>query len=212
VFLRACPAHHRAARPRLALTRGSRHVSGGPSIHSGARFRVLQGRVAGHQHRGAVLHEADPGMTMAVQAARMALGRCAPAVQVAVLRRHGRCLAPTTATGRTAGPHAPHGVPGRIVAVVAQRLPPLTRRLTVRPRAAGRITGLRDGPSIRSSVAQRLGRVRDGAQPSGASAGHPPEVRVRRPPVCASRGRGSAAGTSPQAAAMRRPGGCRGPP
>jgi len=197
---------------RLARTRGSRHVSVGPSIHSGERFRGLQVRVEGQHQRGAFLHEADPGMTMAVKAACMAFGLFAPAFQVEVILRHVRFLAPNKETGRKAGQHAPHVWPGRIVAVVDLRLQPLTRRLTWRTRAAVRIKGMMDGPSILYSVAKRLLRVRDRAQPSVDIAGQPPEVLVRRPPFCASRWRWRAACMSPKASAMRRPGGGRGPP
>jgi hypothetical protein len=196
----------------LTLTRRSRARAVGPSIGPSERLRVCQVRVEGQPQRGAVLHEADPGMPMAVHAAFVPCGLSKPALQVEGILGQVRLFTPTKPPRGTAGHARPPGVPGRIIARAALLLHDLQRGLTLGTRATGWIERRLDHPDVLHGVAQGLVGVVDRRQPPVARARETPEALGRQPPVCAPRCRWSEACPSPQASAMRSPGGGRSAP
>lgn len=168
--------------------------------------------IEGQQQRGPLLDETDASVSLAVQAALVPCGRSQPACQVeGVLRPGGRGI-PDTETGLTARPPRAHGLPGRGTAPVPRWRERLQRGLPLGTRATGRSAGGVDRPHLRPLGLPLLLGGLPTAPPSGAGAGETGEARLRRPPLCAARGRWSAARTAPRAPAIRRPGGCHGPP
>jgi hypothetical protein len=187
-------------------------VAIGPYIRGGAWLRVHYVRVEGQQQRGAFLDEAYPGVPVAVHAALVPFGLAEPACQVEGVLGHVRVLTPDKQAGRKARHHVAPMLPGRIVARLALRLQDLKLHLTLGTRAAVGLERRLDcrhivhvGPNGRLDVVHCRQPPRDVARSTRAAL-------VSRPPLCAARCRWSEACTSSKAAAMRRPGGCKGPP
>ena len=184
----------------------------GPYIRSGAWLRVRSVRVEGHPQRGAFLDEPYPGVPVAVQAAFVPFGLAEPAFQVAGVLGHVCLLTPNTQPGGTPGPPMAQVVPDRRVARVALRRHDLQRRLTLGTGAPVGCAPRLERPHLVHVRSPGLVDVVHCRQPAGARACSPCTARMRRPPVCASTCRWSAACPSSQASARRPPGGGRGPP
>ena len=142
----------------------------------------------------------------------MSCGRSAPAFEVEGVLGQGPVLPANTQSRGTAGHDGAPRLPAGLAPLGQRRLQDLQRRLTLRTRTTGRFERGRDRPDILHVGAPGFWGGVDGPQPPRDVPGQPCEAVGRRPPFCAARWRGSAAGPSPKASAMRRPGGGRGPP
>jgi hypothetical protein len=145
-------------------------MAGGPYICTSERLRVCQVRVEGQQQRGAFLHEADPGMPMAVHAAFVPFGLSKPALQVEVILWQVRLFTPNKQPRGTAGHDMPHVLPGRIIARAELLLQDLKLGLTLGTRATGWIERRLDHPDVLHVVANGLLGVVDRRQPPVARA------------------------------------------
>lgn len=184
----------------------------GPYSRGCAWLWVRQVRVEGQQQRGAFLDNADPSVPVAVHAALVPFGLAEPAFQVEGVLGQVGVLTSNKQPRRKAGHAMAHMVSDRIVARVALLLQDLTLRLTLGTRATLRFACRLDRSHILHGGTQSLLRIMARRQTPVNVARSTRKTRVCRPPVFASRWRWSAARTSSKASAMRRPGGCRGPP
>jgi len=169
-------------------------------------------RVESHQQRGACLDEPYPGVPVAVYAAFVPFGLAKPAFQVEVVRGHVCLLTPNKQPGCEACHHLAHVVPDRIVARVELRLQDLQLRLTLGTCATVGFERRLHRPHIVHVSSHGLLDVVYCRQPPCDVACSTGTVLVRRPPFWAAPFRWSEACTSAKASAMRKPGGCRGPP
>src|SRR5262249_20686473 len=103
-------------------------------------------------------------------------------------------------------------LPDGIATLLQLRLQALKLCLTLRTRSIVRFERGLDRPDILHVGANSFLCGVDGAQPPVDVAGQPPESVGSSPPFFASRLRWSEACTSSKASAIRKPGGCRGPP
>ena len=196
----------------LTLTCWGRRMPVGPEVCRRQGRGMLQVGIKGHQAWRPLLHEPAPGVAVAVDAALVPFGLSEPAFEVEVGLGQVCLLAPDTQPRGKARHHAAHVLAGRIVACLALPLQDLKRLLTLGTRPSGRRERRLDGLDSLPISTHGLVDVMDCCQASVAGARSTREARVRRPPLYASRCRWSEAWTSAKASAMRRPGGCRGPP
>ena len=169
-------------------------------------------RVEGQQQRGTFLHNAHSGVLVAMDATLVPFGLSEPAFEVEVGLWQVRLLAPDKQPRGKASHHAAHGLAGRIVACLALPLQDLKLLLTLGTRPSVRLERRLDGLDILHISTQGLLDIVDCCQAPVDVARSTREALVRWPPFSTSRFRWSEARTSPKAAAMRSPGGCRGPP
>ena len=158
------------------------------------------------------MHETDPGVAVAVNAALVSFGLSEPAFEVEVVLWQVPVLPSNKQSRRKAGHDVAHRLPDGITTLLQLCLQDLKLRLTLCTRTIVRFERCLDRLDILHVGANGfLGGV-DGVQPPVDVSGQPRELVVSSPPCCAARLRWSEACTSPKASAMRRPGGCRGPP
>ena len=110
----------------------------GPYIRRSERLRVDQVRIQGQQQRRAFLDEADPGVTVAMNAALVAFRLSKPPFEVEVVLRQVLRLSPNKQPGGKTCHHAAHVVPHRISALLELRLQALELHLPL-----GRCAGSR---------------------------------------------------------------------
>ena len=147
-----------------------------------------------------------------MHAALVSFGLSEPAFEVEVVLRQVPVLPSNTQSRRKAGHDVAYRLPDGIATLLPLCLQDLKLRLTLCTRTMVRFERGLDRPDLLHVGANSFLCGVDGAQPPVDVAGQPPESVVRSPPFFASRLRWSDACTSPKASAMRRPGGCRGPP
>ena|GEM_PF-6703860 len=164
-----------------------------------------------HQ-RGAFLDQTDASVLVAMNTALMPFGLFEPALQVEIVRRPLRLFAPDKQPGRKARHDTAHMLPHRVIAVLQLLPQDLKTFLTLVARAAARIEGGVDHSHLHSLLTYVFLGGLHAAQPPVDVAGQPRQSLMSRPPFCASRFRWSDARTSSRASAIRRPGGCSGPP
>jgi hypothetical protein len=158
------------------------------------------------------LHETDPGVAVAVNAALVAFGLSEPTFEVEIVLWQVPVLPANKQSWRKAGHNVAHRLPDGIATLLQLGLQDLKLCLTLRTRTLVRFERGLDRPDILHGGANGFLCGVDGAQPSVDVSGQPRESVVSSPPFFAARLRWSEACTSPKASAMRRPGGCRGPP
>src|SRR5215471_1858048 len=168
--------------------------------------------IEGHQQCGAFLDEANPSMAAAVNAALVAFGLAKPALKVEVVLREVRVVPSHKQSWLKTRHHAAYVLSCRIITVLELLSQGLKLRVTVVVRAPGGIKHGLDGPHICYLLADGLLCRLHARQTSVDIAGQARESCMRTPPFCASRFRCSEARTSPKASAIRKPGGCSGPP
>jgi len=110
------------------------------------------------------------------------------------------------------GPGCPVGEPRRIITALELLPQGLKLRVTLVARASVGIKRGLDSSHVCHLLADGLLRCLHARQTSVDIAGQARESFMRTPPFCASRFRCSDARTSPKASAIRKPGGCSGPP
>ena len=147
-----------------------------------------------------------------MNAALVSFGLSEPAFKVEVVLRQVPVLPSHKQSRRKAGHDVAHRLPDGIATLLQLRLQALKLRLTLRTRTTVRFERDLDRPDILHVGANGFLCGVDGAQPPVDVSGQPRESVVSSPPFFTARLRWSAACTSPKASAIRRPGGCRGPP
>ena len=147
-----------------------------------------------------------------MNAALVSFGLSEPAFEVEVVLRQVPVLPANKQSRRKAGHDVAHRLPDGIVTLLQLRLQDLKLCLTLRTRTIVRFECCLDRPDILHVGANGFLCGVDGIQSPVDVSGQPRESVVSRPPFFASRLGWSEACTSPKASAMRRPGGCRGPP
>src|SRR5215831_9866117 len=147
-----------------------------------------------------------------MNAALVSFGLSEPAFEVEVVLRQLPVLPSHKQARRKAGHDVAHRLPDGIATLLQLRLQDLKLRLTLRTRTLVCFERGLDRPDILHVGANGFVCGVDGVQPPVDVSGQPRESVVSSPPFFASRLRWSDACTSPKASAMRRPGGCRGPP
>ena len=158
------------------------------------------------------MHETDPGVAVAVNAALVSFGLSEPTFEVEVVLWQVPVLPSNQPSRCKAGHDVAHRLPDGIATLLQLRLQDLKLRLTLRTRTTVRFEPCLDRPDILHVGANGFLCGVDGVQPPVDVSGQPRESVVSSPPFFTSRLRWSDACTSPKASAMRRPGGCRGPP
>jgi hypothetical protein len=168
--------------------------------------------IEGQQQCGAFLDEANPSMAAAVNAALVAFGLAKPALEVQVVLWEV-CVVPShKQTWLKTRHHAAYVLPRRIITALELLPQGLKLRVTLVARAPVGIKRGLDGPHVYHLLADSLLCRLHACQTSVDIAGQARESFMRTPPFCASRFRCSDARTSPKASAIRKPGGCSGPP
>jgi hypothetical protein len=132
----------------LPLTRRSRAVAIGPYIRGAERLRVRQVRIEGQQQGGAFLDDADPGVAVAVNAARVPFGLSKPAFQVEVVLWQVRLFPANKQPRSKAGHDVAKVLPGQVIALLELLLQDLKRCLTVGTRSLVRCERCLDRPDI----------------------------------------------------------------
>jgi len=151
-------------------------------------------------------------VAVAMNATLVSFGLSEPAFEVEVVLRQVPVLPSHKQSRRKAGHDVAHRLPDGIVTLLQLRLQALKLCLTLRTRTIIRFERGLDRPDILHVGANSVLCGVDGAQPPVDVASQPPESVVSSPPFFASRLRWSEACTSSKASAIRKPGGCRGPP
>jgi hypothetical protein len=164
-----------------------------------------------HQRR-AFQDQANPRVAMAVDPSLMALGQAKPPLQVEVVPDRFVALLPDEEAVQEAEHHRGHAVTDRVLGrleAIDQRLELLLPLDDVLRPGFERLCHLRDHRDVLSD-----GRLLllDLIQAARDASGQSAELLLREPPFFSSRFRSSDALTSFSAAAIRRPGGSRGPP
>jgi len=147
-----------------------------------------------------------------MNAALVSFGLSEPAFKVEVVLRQVPVLPSHKQSRRKAGHDVAHRLPDGIATLLQLRLQDLKLCLTLRTRTIVRFERGLDRPDILHVGANSFLCGVDRAQPPVDVAGQPPESVVSSPPFFVSRLRWSEACTSSKASAIRKPGGCRGPP
>jgi hypothetical protein len=151
-------------------------------------------------------------VAVAVNAALVSFGLSEPTFEVEVVLGQVPILPSHKQSRRKAGHDVAHRLPDGITTLLQLCLQDLKLRLTLRTRPLVRFKRGLDRPDLLHVGANGVLCGVHGVQPPVDVSGQPSESVVRSPPFFASRLRWSEACTSPKASAMRRPGGCRGPP
>jgi hypothetical protein len=196
----------------LTLTCRSRTVAIGAEVCDGKRFGVYQMRIEGQEQRGAFLDNADPGVSVAVNATLVPFGLSKPALQLEVVLWHVHVLTPNKQPRGKAGHDVAHMLPDRIVTLLELLLQDLKLHLTLGTGPALRLECRLHRPDVLYLGTNDLLCVVHCRQAPIDTARYTREALVRRPPFFTSRFRCSEAWTSSKASAMRSPGGCKGPP
>ena len=168
--------------------------------------------IEGHQQCGAFLDDANSSMAAAVNAAFVAFGLAKPALEVQVVLWEVRVVPSHKQTCLKTRHHAAYVLPRRIITALELLPQGLKLRVTLVARAPVGIKRGLDGPHVCHLLADGFLCRLHARQTSVDIAGQARESFMRTPPFCASRFRCSEARMSPKASAIRKPGGCSGPP
>jgi hypothetical protein len=169
-------------------------------------------RIERCQQCGAFVDEADPRVAVAMHAALVAFGVSKPAFEVEVVLGEVRVVTSHKQAWLKTRQHPPHVLSPRIVTPLELLPQDLKLHVPVVARATGGIKRGLDCPHVCHLVTYVLLGCLHTRQASVNRAGQARELLVGTPPFGASRFRCSDVRTSPQASAIRQPGGCSGPP
>lgn len=168
--------------------------------------------IQGQQQGGSFLHDSHPGMTMPVNPTLVTLGLAKPTLQIQVVSRQVRIIT-ADEQPRLEAPHYRRHLPPDRVRLGSQAVPQLGENVvTVVTRAAGRIKRRGNFGDLAHMLLNRDLRLLDRIQPSIDEPGQANQERFGAPPFFAPRFRLRDSLTSPNASAIRRPGGWSGPP
>ena len=173
---------------------------------------VVRVRVQRQQYRRPFLHQPHADVTMSMNPTLVALGQAEPPLQIEIVPRQSRVISPDEQP-RGETPHHPgHLLPHHVITGVE----PLTNRLEGRRTLSlipvSRIQRRPDLDHILDGLPNRLLGLLDRSQSPIEEPGQALQERLGTPPCFASRFRWSDWRTSPNASAIRRPGGWSGPP
>ena len=212
MLLGACLPHDRAPAPRLGLaTRLARGPIGQQVVHREptgmSRVRVQRG----HQRRS-VQNQANPRVAMAMNPTLVTLGQPKPTLHVQIILDRFILRVAHEQAGKEAEHQRGHPVADRILGRLEaidqclELLLPLGHVLRPGLERRGHVRDHRD--VLSDDLLLLLDVIQAALDASGPSA----ELLLREPPFFSSRFRSIDALTSVSAAAIRRPGGSRGPP
>ena len=169
-------------------------------------------RIERRQQCRAFVDEAHPRVAVAMNAALVAFGVSKPAFEVEVVLGEVRVATSHKQAWLKTCQHPTHVLPPRIVTPLELLPQGLKLHVPVVARASGGIKRGLDCPHVCHLVTYVLLGCLHTRQASVNIAGQTRELFVGTPPFCASRFRCSDARTAPKASAIRKPGGCSGPP
>ena len=169
-------------------------------------------RIERRQQCRAFVDEAHPSMAVAMHAALVAFGVSKPAFEVEVILWESRVVTSHKQAWLKTRQYSTHVLSPRIVTLLELLPQGLKVHMPVVARAIGGIKCGLDCPHVCHLVMYVLLGHLHTRQASVNIAGQARELLVGTPPFCASRFRCSDARTSPKASAIRKPGGCNGPP
>jgi hypothetical protein len=197
---------------RFQLMSGRSGLAVGPEVVGFKWPGVSQVGIQGHEQRRALLYDPHSGVTVAVNATLMPLRLAKPTLQVQVVTRQAR-LVTADEQARLEAPHrrrhlAPHRVRFGPQAI-ANRLEEGTAFMA---RAARRIEGGGDLDDLAHTLPDRDLGLLDRIQSPVDEPGQATQERLGSPPFFAPRFRPMDRLTSPNASAIRKPGGWSGPP
>ncbi len=164
-----------------------------------------------HQCR-TFLHDSHPGMTVAVNPTLVSLGPAKPTLQIEVVTRQVRLITADEQARLEAPHHRRHPPPDR-VRLGSQAIPQLGEvNATVITRALARIESGGNFDDLAHMLSDRDLRLLDRIKPPVDEPGQATQERFGAPPFFAPRLRPRDSLTSPNASAIRSPGGWSGPP
>src|SRR3954471_19972008 len=173
---------------------------------------MSQVRIQGQDQRRTFLHDPHSGMTMAVNPTLMALGLAEPPLQVEIVSRQVHVVT-TEEEARLEAPHHPgHLLPDRVtirLEAIAKCLESGSTSLAITTRRIERGGHLDDLIDV---LPDRDLSLLDRAESPIDVTGQATQERLGTPPFFAPRLRRSDCRTSPNASAIRSPGGWSGPP
>ena len=168
--------------------------------------------IQGQQLCWTFLHDSHSGMTMPVNPTLVTLGLAKPSLQVQVVTRQVRIITADEQPRLEAPHHRRHLLPDR-VRLDSQAIPQLGEiRVTLSAGSVGRFESDGNFDDLVHMLSDRDLRFLDRVQPSIDEPGQATQERIGAPPFFASRLRPRDCLTSPNASAIRSPGGWSGPP
>lgn len=197
---------------RLHLMSGSLGFAVRSQVFAIKRLGVSQVGVQRQQQRRAFLHDSDSGMTVAVDPTLVALRLAEPTLQIEVVPRQARIVAPDEQPRLEAPHHRRHPPPDRVCFGSQASTQRREEGSTVIARAAGRIEGGGNLDDRLDVLLDRDLRLLDRVEPPVDEPGQAAQERLAAPPFFAPRTRPRDCRTSPNASAIRSPGGWSGPP
>ena len=168
--------------------------------------------VEGVHQRRSFLNDADPRMAVAVDPPLVTLGQAKPTLQIQVVADRFELAGADEQAGQEAGHHLDHLPVNRVLRPREAIDQSFERRLPLRTAPRPRLEGRGDFLDVVDVAADGLVFVSDGVEATVDAAGQAAELLLGESPFCASTFRWIDARTSPNASAIRRPGGCSGPP
>jgi hypothetical protein len=183
-----------------------------PQIIDSERSGVGQVGVQGRKQRRAFLHDSHSGVTVSMNPTLMALGLAEPTLQIKVVPRQVRLVTPDEQAWLEAPHHRRHLLPDRVrlgSQAISQRR---EGDPTLIARTAGRIDSRPDLDDLLNPLSDRDLRLLDRIESPVDEPGQAAQERFASPPFFASRFRPRDCRTSPNASAIRSPGGSSGPP
>jgi hypothetical protein len=212
LLLRAGLPHDLAPVQRLRLARRLARRPIPQQVGHRKRLGMRRMGVQGMHQRRTLHHQPDPRVATTVDPTLVALRQAKPPLQIEIVPDPFACLLADEQPGQEAEHQPGHAVPDRILGrleSIDQRLELLLPFRDVLRPGLERRGHLRDHRNIFSD---RLSLLLDLVQALLDAAGQAAELLLREPPRFASRFRWSDAWTSFGASAIRKPGGCSGPP
>lgn len=184
----------------------------GPKILGTERLGMTQVGIQRQEQRRSFLHDPHPRMTMPVNPSFVPLGAAKPPLQLQVFLRQRQVLGADKQPALET-PHQPGEVLAGRVLVGAESIPQsLELDATTLTATSRRIERGPDLNDFRDLPLDRLLIGSDQVQPPIDATRQSFQERLGTPPFFASRFRWSDSRTSPNASAIRRPGGWSGPP
>jgi hypothetical protein len=197
---------------RLALTSGHLGSVIGQQIVDSEGIGMSLVGVQRQEQGRPLLHHPDARVPMAVDPAFVTLGPAEPALQLQVVLREFQPITADEEAILEARHHRGKVLPGR-VPVSLEAIPErLELGATLQTTPLGRVECGLDRGDVRHLLPQGRLDLRHRVEAPIDATGQPPQRRLGPPPLRAPRFRCSDCRTSPSASAIRKPGGCSGPP
>ena len=164
-----------------------------------------------HQRRS-LQDDSYPRVAMTVDAALVTLRNAKPTLQIQIVRERGERGFAHKQARRKAHHHLSHLLVDRRLGALKAILQGLELLLPLRTTCAFRFEGRRHRRNVLHIAAQRFLFGFDGVEAAVDAAGQAVELRFGEAPFFSSKLRWIESRTSLKASAMRKPGGCSGPP